>query len=408
MTRDFDTLIVGAGQAGAQVALSLAAAGYQGTVGLVGAEPTAPYERPPLSKGFLAGTVERDALDMKSAQFWESTGVTMVTGREIVHVDPEAHLARDSHDTAYRYRTLVWAAGGTARSLPIPGTNLQGVYRLRTVEDAVSLRSALRTARRAVVIGGGYIGLETAASLRQAGLVVTVVESQSRLLARVTGSDVSDYIAHRHRVAGVQLHLGAEVSELWGRDGKVRSVRLTTGVNIPADLVLVGVGLAPNHLVLAAAGAACSDGIEVDERCRTSLADIYAIGDCAAFTSSNLGEDRVRLESVQNAVDQAKTVADALLGKPRPYVPLPWFWSHQYDIKLQTVGLQNGHDRAVLRGDPATNRFSVVYLSRGSVIAVDAVNHVRDYVQSRALVATRAVIDPDALSDSSVQLKELA
>ncbi|MFF3573831.1 NAD(P)/FAD-dependent oxidoreductase [Nocardia jiangxiensis] len=407
MPRDFDTLIVGAGQAGAQVALSLAAAGYQGTVGLIGAEPTPPYERPPLSKGFLTGSVDRDALDIRSAQFWESTGVRILTGREIVHVDPEAHLARDSQDTTYRYRNLVWAAGGTARSLPIPGTDLRGVYRLRTVEDAVSLRSALRTARRAVVIGGGYIGLETAAGLRQAGLAVTVVESQSRLLARVTGPDVSDYIARRHREAGVRLHLGVGVPEFWGRDGKVRSVRLTTGSDIPADLVLVGVGLAPNLDVLAVAGADCSDGIEVDDHCRTSLSDVYAIGDCAAFVGSHFGGNRVRLESVQNAVDQAKTVADALLGKPRPYVPLPWFWSHQYDIKLQTVGLQKGHDHAVLRGDPATDRFSVVYLSRGSVIAVDAVNHVRDYAQAKRLVATRAVVDPEILSDSSVQLKEL-
>lgn len=407
MSRTYDTLVVGAGHGGAQLAMSLAGTGHAGTIAVISDEPHAPYERPPLSKGFLTGKTAAEDLVFRSDAYWESTGVEFILDTEVVEVDAAERRVHTAGGESFGYTHLVWAAGGSARRLPVPGGDLDGVHTLRTRSDADRLKAELAAgARRAVIVGGGYIGLETAASLTAAGLSVTVVESLDRLLARVTGPAVSEYFAGLHRQSGVELLLGEGVVELSGVDGRVNAVRLASGREIPADVVVVGVGLVPNTGVLENAGAEVGNGIIVDEHCRTSLPGVYAIGDCANFPSIRAG-GRVRLESVQNAVDQAKLVAGEIAtGASGPYDALPWFWSHQYGTRLQTAGLLTGYDDCVVRGDPDTGKFSVVYLRNRTVLAIDAVNTVRDFAQGKALVGAEYAGTREELADPARPLKD--
>jgi 3-phenylpropionate/trans-cinnamate dioxygenase ferredoxin reductase subunit len=403
----FDVLIIGGGHAGAQVAVVLRQGGYSGSIAIVGEEPDLPYERPPLSKEYLSGEKEFDRLLLRPAAFWAERNVTLLTGWRVTAVDPVAHSVTTAAGETIGYRTLIWATGGTPRRLSCEGHDLVGVHTMRNRADADRMIAELPDVRRAVVIGGGYIGLEAAAVLRKAQKQVVLLEALDRVLARVAGEPLSRFFEAEHGAQGVDIRLGATVDRIEGDDGRVTGVRLADGELIAADLVVVGIGIVPEVAALADAGAVIGNGVVVDDACRTSLPDIFAIGDCAAHPNAFADGAVIRLESVQNANDQASVVAKQILGEDTRYDALPWFWSNQYDLKLQTVGLSAGYDTVVVRGDPATRKFSVVYLRDGRVIALDCVNLVRDYVQGRRLVTERLVIDPEKLSDPDVPLKEL-
>lgn len=410
----FDVLIVGAGQAGAQVAMSLRLAQFAGSIGLIGAEPDAPYERPPLSKDYLAGEKAAERLQLRPADFWSSRDIALRLGERVTGVDAKAHKVTTDKGETLGYGQLVWATGGPPRALPVPGGGLAGVHVIRTRADVDVLRAEAETATHVVIVGGGYIGLEAAAVLSKAGKQVTVLEAMDRVLARVAGEPVSRFYEAQHRAHGVTIVLGAKIEAFEGA-GRVTGVR-TAGGTLPADLVIVGIGIVPAVAELAAAGAKVSNGVEVDDLCRTSLPDVFAVGDCAHHINSyahggDTAQGGIRLESVQNAIDQAKTVAGVITGAPKPYHAVPWFWSNQYDLKLQTVGLSGGHDAIVQRGDPASGSWSLVYLKGGRVIALDCINAARDFVQGKALVDAGVmqglVPDLELLKNSEVPLKSL-
>ncbi|WP_129791828.1 NAD(P)/FAD-dependent oxidoreductase [Sphingosinicella sp. CPCC 101087] len=402
----FDVLIVGGGHGGAQCAIALRQSGFEGSIALVTDEAEYPYERPPLSKDYLAGDKAFERILIRPPGFWAERGVEILTRRRIVAVDPAARTVTDDAGASLGYGKLVWAAGGRPRRLACSGGDLAGVHAIRSRADVDMLRSELAEASRIVVVGGGYIGLEAAAILSKTGRRVTVVEALDRVLARVAGEPLSRFYEAEHRAHGVELRLGATVDCLAG-EGRVRAVRLADGSELPADIVIVGIGIVPAVEPLLAAGASGANGIDVDAYCRTSLVDVFAVGDCAAHENVFARDARIRLESVQNASDQATTAARAILGSDQPYSAVPWFWSNQYDLKLQTVGLSVGHDDVVTRGDPGGRNFSLVYLREGRVIALDCVNAVRDYVQGRGLVVAGARIDPVLLADVSTPLKAL-
>ncbi len=401
-----DVLIVGAGHAGAQLGVALRQRKFEGSIALVGDEPEPPYERPPLSKEYLAGEKPFERILIRPATFWGERAIDLMPGRRVVAVDPAAHVATFADGAQLGYGILVWAAGGAPRLLPCHRHALKGVHAVRTRADVDRLIAELPATRRVVVVGGGYIGLEAAAVLTKLGKPVTVVEALDRVLARVAGEPLSRFYEADHRAHGVDVRLGATVDMLEG-DDQVTGVRLSDGEVLPADMVIVGIGIIPAVEPLLDAGAAGGNGVTVDDQCRTSLPDIFAIGDCAAHASRYAGGATIRLESVQNANDMATTVAKALTGAPEPYDAVPWFWSNQYDLKLQTVGLSTGHDAVVTRGDPASRAFSLVYLRDGRVIALDCVNATRDYVQGRALVLAGTQADPAKLADPDTPLKEL-
>lgn len=404
----YDVLIVGAGHGGAQTAIALRQRGYAGTVAIVGDEPDLPYERPPLSKEYLAGDKEFARLLIRPAAFWEERQVAMLLERRIVAVDPDARTVTTAAGERLGYGTLVWAAGGRARRLPCDGAELDGVHTVRTRADADRIRAGLGGVTRAAVIGGGYIGLEAAAVLTKLGVAVVLVEALDRVLARVAGEPLSRFYEAEHRAHGVDLRLACRLDRIEGRDGRVAGIRLADGEVIACQMVIAGIGIAPSIEPLAAAGARGGDGVAVDAQCRTSLPGVFAVGDCALHENPYGNGAPLRLESVQNAHDQAAVVARILCGEPAAYDAVPWFWSNQYDLKLQTVGLSAGHDRAVVRGDPAARGFSVVYLRRGVVIALDCVNAVRDFVQGRRLVVERLAPPLAELADPARPLKELA
>jgi 3-phenylpropionate/trans-cinnamate dioxygenase ferredoxin reductase subunit len=393
-----DILIIGAGQAGAQAAISLRQEGFAGSIRMVGEESDLPYERPPLSKDYLAGERTADRLLLRPPAFWAERGVEILTGVRIAQVDGSVAIAEDGRE--FPFTTLVWAAGGHARKLSCPGAELGGVHVIRTRQDDDDLRADLHTAQAIVIVGGGYVGLEAAAVLAKAGKQVTVVEAQQRLLARVAGPEVSAFYKSVHEAHGVRILLDAAVDALEG-DTRVALVRLADGTSLPADLVIAGIGLVPSVAPLGI------DSVEVDGHCRTPLPNVYAIGDCAAHQNRFAGGARIRLESVQNAVDMAKAAAAHIVhgDAAKPYDACPWFWSNQYDLKLQTVGLSMGHDSRVVRGDPACGSWSLVYLRAGAVVALDCINAPRDYVQGKALVERGARISPDLLADAQLPLK---
>nr|WP_324187712.1 FAD-dependent oxidoreductase [Sphingopyxis solisilvae] len=402
----FDVVIVGGGHGGAQTAIMLRTQKFEGSIAIVGDEPELPYERPPLSKEYFAGEKEFERIQLRPAKYWAEREVTMLLGQRVVAVDPADRTVSTDSGATIGYGKLVWATGGAPRMLPIPGGNLPGVQGVRTRADADAMKAASETARQIVVIGGGYIGLEAAAVLRKAGKPVVLLEAQDRVLARVAGTDLSRFYENEHRAQGVDLRLGVSVVAIEGEQ-HVTGVRLADGEVVPADLVIVGIGIAPAVEPLIAAGAEGGNGVLVDRLCRTSLPDIYAIGDCAAHENDFAEGLVIRLESVQNANDQANVVAKGICGDEAPYHAIPWFWSNQYDLKLQTAGLSAGYDRAVLRGDPATRSFSVVYLKAGRVIAIDCVNATRDYVQGRMIVTAGLQATPEQLADPDTPLKSL-
>lgn len=409
MRQDFDCLIIGAGHGGAQAAVQLRQLGFAGSIAMIGDEPEIPYERPPLSKDFLAGEKEFARMLIRPESFWAERNVVMLTGKRVTAVDAAARTVTTDGGEVFGYGDLIWATGGAPRKLTCQGHDLAGIHAIRTRADVELLKSELAATNRVAIVGGGYIGLEAAAVLTKLGKQVVVLEAMDRVLARVAGEVLSRFYEAEHRAHGVTIRTGVMVAGISGSNGRASGVILADGETISADMVIVGIGIIPAVEPLLAAGAAggvnAPGGVDVDDHCRTSLPHIFAIGDCAAHDNSFAGGAHIRLESVQNANDMATTVARLLTGNPKPYHAVPWFWSNQYDLRLQTVGLSTGFDNAVLRGDPAARAFSLVYLKAGRVIALDCVNAVRDYVQGKALVEHGIVVDPAALADTEVPLK---
>ncbi len=402
----YDILIVGGGHGGAQAAIALRQRGFAGSIAIVGEEAELPYERPPLSKEYLLGDKPFERMLLRPAAFWAERDVMMLLGQRVTAVDAEARQVTTADGTTIGYGELIWATGGSPRRLVCAGHDLAGVHSVRTRADIDRLMDELPGVTRVVVIGGGYIGLEAAAALTKLGKPVTLIEARDRVLARVAGPTLSAFYAAEHRAKGVDLRTGIDVDCIEGGT-RVTGVRLSDGTLLPCEMALVGIGIVPAVDPLLAAGAAGGNGVQVDALCRTSLPHVYAIGDCAAHANGFADNAEIRLESVQNANDMAATAARAILGDPVPYHAMPWFWSNQYDLKLQTVGLSAGHDAEVVRGDPATRSFSVIYLKGGRVVALDCVNAVKDYVQGRALVERGAVIDPARLADAGEPLKTM-
>lgn len=403
----FDILIVGGGHAGAQCAIALRQGGFSGSLAIVTEEPDYPYERPPLSKDYLAGEKSFDRLLIRPTVFWGERQIDVLRGHRVVSVDPAAKSVSDAAGKRFGYGSLVWAAGGTPRRLGCEGSGLVGVHAIRTRADVDLLRTELENATRIVIVGGGYVGLEAAAVLAKLGKRVIVIEALERVLARVTGESLSHFYEAEHRSHGVDVRTGCTVECLEDSGGRVRSVRLMSGEAIAADLVIVGIGIVPAVAPLLEAGAGGGNGVRIDAQCRTTLDDVFAIGDCALHLNRYADDNWIRLESVHNANDQASVVAKVLTGLPAQYDSVPWFWSNQYDLRLQTIGVSTGHDLALLRGSPVNRSFSVVYLKRGKVIALDCVNATRDYVQGRRLVAEGLCPSPVSLADTAISLKEL-
>jgi len=404
-----DALIVGGGHGGAQAALALRQRGFEGRVMIITREAFLPYERPPLSKDYLAGDKPFEKILIRPEGFWSERNIEIRTGNAVVAIDPKARSVELGDGTRLEYHSLIWAAGGDPRRLPCPGADLNGVHSIRTRGDADRIRAQIDGGvKRVAVIGGGYIGLEAAAVFRKMGLPVTVIERMDRVLNRVAGPELSSFYEAEHRRQGVELMLDHSVEGLIGDgNGQVRAVSLADGSEVEADLVIVGIGIVPAVGPLLAAGAAGTNGVDVDDFCRTSLDDTYAIGDCAAHSNPYADNRVIRLESVQNATDMANTVAKHVTGERERYNTVPWFWSNQYDLRLQTVGFSSEDDDRVVRGDPDSRSFSVVYLREGRVAALDCVNATRDYAQGRRLIEARCEPDLDALADPEVALKTL-
>jgi NADPH-dependent 2,4-dienoyl-CoA reductase/sulfur reductase-like enzyme len=406
--RHADVVIVGTGHGGAQAAIALRQHGHADSILMIGRDEAPPYERPPLSKEYLAGDKGFERIMIRPEKFWADKDIALQLGAAVTAIDPAAHQLTLSDGGTVSYRKLIWSGGGDPRRLPVPGAVLPGVFYVRDKRDADAMMAALAAgARRAVIIGGGYIGLEAAAVLRKLGCEVVLIETLPRLLARVAGEELSAFYAEEHRGQGVDLRLNEGVRAVLGEE-RVTGVALASGGEIACDMVVVGIGVVPAVAPLIAAGAAGSNGVDVDVFCRTTLDDVYAIGDCAAHANPFADNAVIRLESVQNAHDMAITVARAIMGDKQPYHALPWFWSNQYDLKLQTAGLSLGFDQTVLRGDPASRKFTVAYLKSGVPIAFDCVGTVKDYVQARKLLEGGAgKIDPALLADPEVAIRDL-
>lgn len=402
-----DIVIVGAGHAGVQLASTLRQSGFSGGITVLSAENDLPYERPPLSKDYLLKEKDFERILLKPKSFWSEQSIDLRLGHCVMQINPSDKIVSCANGAQLHYGTLVWAAGGAPRLLPIPGAELPSIFYLRDKADADALDNATQHAQRFVIIGGGYIGLEAAASLSKRGKQITVLEAEDRLLARVAGPEISDFFMKEHQAHGVTIELSLAAERIEKTDTGLCVIG-KDGRHFEADSIVVGIGIIPTIQPLIDAGARHSNGVEIDAQCRTSLPNIYAIGDCAAHINAFADNARIRLESVQNANDQARCVAHQIIsGEEQAYHAIPWFWSNQYDIRLQTMGLNMGYDQTVLRGSPEDKSFSVIYLRHGAVIALDCVNSPRDYVQGKALVHPPAQIDPERLADTTTTLKEL-
>ena len=399
--------IVGAGQAASQLVASLRQEGFAGGIRLIGEELHLPYQRPPLSKAFLSGAESIDHVILRPRETYERDKVELMLGVRVDTIDRATRRLLLSDGRALDFETLVLATGTRARPLPVPGAGLAGVYVLRGIDDAVALQRAIKDGKRLAVIGGGYVGLEAAATARKLGAHVTVIEAMPRLLARVATPELSEHMLAVHRAHDVDVRLASAVSHLigTGRTG-VDAVAIAHGPPIPADFVLVGIGAIPNIEIAAAAGLTVGNGIVVDEFMRTSDPQIFAIGDCANHHSRFSG-DRLRLESVQGAVDQAVTAAKTLTGKEEPYATVPWFWSDQYDERLQMAGVPAADDVTVLRRYPDARQLTVWRTRDGRLTGVEAVNASKDYMAGRRLIESGKPVDATRLADPSVGAKQL-
>jgi 3-phenylpropionate/trans-cinnamate dioxygenase ferredoxin reductase subunit len=405
-----NVIVIGAGQAGGDVVTQLRQNGFAGDLILIGDEPYLPYLRPPLSKAFLAGDVTADSLQTKGAAAYENAAVTVRTGTRVAAIDRAEKRIRLESGERLAYGHLVLATGGRPRKMQVPGAHLKNIFYLRTIADVLSLREEFLPGRRVVIVGGGYIGLEVASIAVKQGLDVTVLEGAPRVLVRVTSPEMSAFYQRIHKRQGVNIRTGIAVSGFVADAGgeRVGAVDCGAAGTVPADLVIVGIGLIPNTELAEEAGLLVENGIIVNQRAQTSDPDIYAVGDCAAHAHHEFLQRKVRLESVPNATEQARMAAAAICGTTVPAATAPWFWSDQYKLKLQMVGLSDGYDEVVLRGDPESESFIALYLKNGVVIAADAVNRVADFMAAKRLVAEGKAIPVAALTDEAEPLKAIA
>jgi len=399
-------VVVGAGHCAGQLVARLRAEGYGGAITMVGAEAHPPYQRPPLSKNYLSGEVGVERVLLRPASFYEENDIELRLATRVREIDVDGSRVILDDGQHLAYEQLVLATGATVRRLAAPGANLPGIGYLREISDSDAIRAAFAQRARLVVVGGGYIGLEVASVAAGRGVSVTVVETESRLMSRVVSPEVSAWYLELHRGAGVDVRTGVSVSGFEG-DAKVSRVRCADGNSFDADFVVVGIGIGANDSLAAAAGLETDNGVVVDEYGATSQAGIWAAGDCTSHPSRLYGR-RVRLESVHNAMSQAKVVAANICGKETPYDEAPWFWSDQYDAKLQIVGLAEERDERVMRGDPGAGAFTVFHLRDGALVAAETVNGMRDHIACRKLVGAQARPSREALADSSVPLASLA
>lgn len=397
-------IIIGAGQAGAQAAQSMRQAGFEGEIVMFGDEAEPPYQRPPLSKAYLQGELEAERLYLRPRAFYEQQKIDLRLGVRVAEINRDAKSITTGRGETLGYDKLLIATGAPPRRLTCQGAELPGVYYLRTIADSDKLRPVLSVDGRIVIVGAGYIGLEVAASARKAGLDVTVLEMADRVLARVAGKEISAFYEKLHRDKGVDLRLGAALDHFEGKSRVERAI-LKSGEALDCAAVLVGVGAAPATALAEAADLRLANGVWTDERAQTSDPSIFAAGDCASHPSA-IYERRIRLESVPNAIEQAKVAGVNMAGGDARYEAAPWFWSDQYDVKLQTVGVSEGADETVLRGDPDAKKFSVWYLQRGRLLAVDAVNDPAAFAISKRLIG-KAGLDAKILADANADLKSL-
>lgn len=399
--------ILGAGHAGLSIAETLRRKGYEGGISLIGAEPGLPYQRPPLSKQYLKGEWDEARLIQRNGEFYQHQRIELRSGDPVSRIDTEHQRLELASGAALAWDRLVIASGARVRRLEVPGADLNGIHYLQNLAQAQALRAAMAQADTLVVIGGGYIGLEGAAAFALAGKKVTLINRSRSLLSRSAGATVSDWLSRLHASHGVELETGVEVSAIAGENGHVSAVTLTDGRTLPADLVLIGIGVEPDTALAEQAGLSCADGILVDEFCRSSDPRILAAGDCARFNHPLYGNRSVRLESIQNAVEQGRHVAATLLGEQTPYAPVPWFWSDQYDAKFQVAGLMEDHDIEVVRGDVASGRFSVFCYARKQLVAVESINAPAEHMLARRLIKAGVSPTPDEVADPDFALKAL-
>lgn len=397
--------IIGGGQAASQTVATLRQQGFAGDLVLVAGEEELPYQRPPLSKAFLAGELERSRLLIKPAEFYQQAEVDVRLGTIAKGVNVAERELQLGDGQSLSYDHLVFATGGRPRPLQCPGVDHPALHYLRTLADVDSMRERFQANARLVVIGGGYIGLEVAAIAVKHDLQVTIIEAAPIVLGRVTCPEVANFYTRLHREAGVIIHCDMGVAEIVDEQGTA-VVLTSSGERFPADLVVAGIGLLPNTELAEAAGIDCDNGIVVDEYGRTSKPGIYAGGDCANHPSA-IYQTRLRLESVHNAIEQAKTIASTICGKDKPYDQVPWFWSDQYDIKLQTAGINRGYEDIAVRGDPDSQSFAVFYLKDKRLIAVDAINRPAEFILGRQLIPRRPEVCPSRLRDESIPVNEL-
>ena len=408
MSSDQPIIIVGAGHAGGSAAALLRQHGWEGGIVLIGTEPELPYQRPPLSKGWLKGEETAESLQLRSSRFYEEHRITVRTGTKAEAIDPAAQTVRLADGEALPYARLILATGSSNRPLPVPGADLEGILELRTTAHADALQASLKPGARIAVVGGGFIGLEVAASARKLGAEAVVIEREERLLQRVVCPELSAYFARRHREEGVELRLGASVAGFEGDNGKVSAVLLADGGRIPCDAALVGIGALAEDGLARQAGLACENGVTVDLEARTSDPDIYAVGDCA-WRPMPLYDVMFRLESVPNALEQANQAARSICGKPAPPAEVPWFWSDQYDIRLQIAGLPLGSVQTVVRGDQVSGKFAVFHLAADDrVLCVEAVSFPQAMAIGKMMIGKRLQVTAERLGDEAVPLKELA
>ncbi|MEX1668943.1 NAD(P)/FAD-dependent oxidoreductase [Zhongshania guokunii] len=398
-------IVIGASHAAAQLVSSLRQEGWEGKISIVGDEPYLPYHRPPLSKAFFVGEKTEEDLLIRAADFYTKNKVDLLLGSRVSRIDRDAKKIILEDDAEIPYTKLVLTTGARVRKIPFVGSELAGVFYMRDLNDVKQTHKFTGPGKSAVIIGGGYIGLETAASLRKIGMNVTVIEAMSRVLQRVTAPEVSAFYTRIHTEEGVDIRTEAGVDAITGEQ-HVEGVRLADGSTIPADLVIIGVGVLPNVELAEAADLTIDNGIVVDEFATTNDSDIFAAGDCSNHYNP-IYKRQLRLESVQNATDQAKIAAKAICGKPEVYRALPWFWSDQYDLKLQIAGLSQGFDQVVIRGDSEQGRsFAAFYFSEGNLIAVDAINRPKEFMMSKRALTAGQSADPLKLADESIEIKD--
>lgn len=405
--QQFDVVIVGAGHGGSQTAIFLRQMGFEGSIVLIGDEPEFPYERPPLSKELLSGEKPFERTLIRPTAFWAQREITMMLGRRVTDINPSMKQVVASGEVI-GYRWLVWAAGARPRPLPCTGAASENIHFVRSKAHVDAIKGQITGVNHVTVIGGGYIGLEAAAILTKLGKRVSLIEANNRVLSRVAGVQLSRFFEDEHRRHGVDLRTSSSVRQIETVGNLATGIVLEDGERLSTDMVIVGIGVIPEVEPLQQAGASVENGVIVDAQCRSSLNDVFALGDCASHRNKYAGNRLIRLESVQNANDQAKVVASTIVGKTEVYDAMPWFWSNQYELKLQTAGLSAGHDSTVVRGDPVRRSFSILYFIEDRLIAIDCVNAVKDFVQARTRIAAFDRFNPKDLVDTAVPLKDIA